>query len=382
MRIALINHTFSLSHGGLERVSVNLAAALDNQGHEVHAVGVRLEDLPSSVTCHQVHAARRPAWWRPLSFAHGARRILAGRSFDIRYGLTRCHPLDVYRMGDGVQQHWLRLRYPNVLLRFVSCLLNPVHLVNLSLERSLLAPTGCRLLITNSQLCKGHAQHYYGVAAERIAVVYNGVDTALFSPGAVAPLREACRRELDLGEADIAVLYVANNWRRKGLAVLIEAMAKLAARGSALRLVVVGRGRPASFIRLARGYGLDGRIRFVGATREIQRYYAAGDLLVLPTVYDPFANVCLEAMACGLPVITTVGNGAAELLRPGENGYIQRDPGSAGELAGLLGRCLDHETLRRMGSKARATAAPLTRERNMEQTLLQFNRLLPVRTGA
>jgi UDP-glucose:(heptosyl)LPS alpha-1,3-glucosyltransferase len=181
---------------------------------------------------------------------------------------------------------------------------------------------------------------------------------------------------LQLDDSDIVILYVSNNWRRKGLAVLISAMALLGQRGASLRLVVVGRGRPAPFLRLARRLGLNERIRFVSPTREVQRYYAAGDLLVLPTVYDPFANVCLEAMACGLPVVTTAGNGAAELIRAGENGYVQSDPGDASELAGLLAHCLDLQRLRHMGERARETAIPYSRERNMEQTLGFFQWLL------
>ena len=381
MRIALVNHTFSSSHGGLERFSVNLAAVLVDRGHEVHAVGVFLEELPAAVVLHPIRAARRPAWWRPFSFMRGVRRVLASQPFDIRYGLTRCQPLDVYRLGDGVQRHWLRLRYPSTPLRWLACLANPVHLANLYLERRLFAPGGCRLLITNSQLCKRQVQQYYSVADERVAVVYNGVDTALFAPAAVAPLRTDCRRELQLDDSDIAILYVSNNWRRKGLAVLISAMALLGQRGASLRLVVVGRGRPAPFLRLARRLGLNERIRFVSPTREVQRYYAAGDLLVLPTVYDPFANVCLEAMACGLPVVTTAGNGAAELIRAGENGYVQSDPGDASELAGLLAHCLDFQRLRHMGGQARETAIPYTRERNMEQTIGFFQWLLTGRSA-
>ncbi|MHB8708502.1 MAG: glycosyltransferase family 4 protein [Desulfuromonadales bacterium] len=381
MKIALINQTFSLSHGGLERFSVNLATALSREGHDVHALGVRLEDLPRNVVPHPVSAALRPAWWRPLSFSRGVQQVLSGQSFDVRYGLTRCLALDVYRMGDGVQRHWLRLRYPLAPLRWLACLFNPVHLVNLYQESRLFAAGGCRLLITNYRMCKEHAQRYYDVAAERVVVVYNGVDPAVFSPEAVAPLRADCRRELGLRETDLAFLYVSNNWRRKGLAVLLTALAKLGTRGSNVHLVVVGRGRPAPFLRLARRLGIDGRVHFVGTTKVVPRYYAAGDLLVLPTIYDPFANVCLEAMACGLPVVTTSGNGAAELLRPGENGYIQADPGDAEELAQLLGRCLDVDHLWRMGTAARATAAPFTRERNMEQTLAIFRRLLTEQAG-
>jgi UDP-glucose:(heptosyl)LPS alpha-1,3-glucosyltransferase len=376
MKIALVNHTFSLTHGGLERFSVNLATSLHRDGHEVHVFGQRLEDLPEGIARHPVTAARRPAWWRPLSFQRQVRQARAGDRFDVVYGLTRFFPLDIYRMGDGVQRHWLRLRYPFAPWRWLGCLLNPVHLANLWLEGRILGKGGARRIVTNSQLCREHARRYYGVAPERVEVVYNGVDHGLFSPETVAPLREGCRRELGLGESDHAVLYVSNNWKRKGLAVLMQAIALLGEKGRDLHLVVVGRGRPRPFEALARRLGLAGRFHIVGPTREVQRYYGAGDLLALPTLYDPFANVCLEAMACGLPVITTAGNGAAELIRPGENGYVQGDAEDARELAGLLASCLDRQELRRLGEEARRTALPFTRERNMQQTLDLFRRLL------
>jgi UDP-glucose:(heptosyl)LPS alpha-1,3-glucosyltransferase len=378
MRIALVNPVFSSSHGGLERFSINLATALHDEGHEVHVIGQRLEDLPNGVIRHPVQFSRWPSWWRPLSFQRAVRQVLATSSFDVVYGLCRCFPLHFYRMGDGVQRHWLRLRYPFALWRWLACLFNPVHLVNLYLESRVLGANGCRL-VTNSRLCREHARHYYGVKPDRVQVIYNGVNHDIFSPGAVAPLRADCRRELGLREADIALLYISNNWQRKGLAVLMRAVAMLGEKGAVLHLVVVGRGRPRSFHRLAWQLGLKERVHFVGPSSEVQRYYAAGDLLVLPTLYDPFANVCLEAMASGLPVVTTSSNGAAELIVPGENGYIQEDASDAGELARLLSNCLDRDRLHELGKAALTTAEPFTRERNMQQTLDLFgSRLSPV----
>ena len=100
----------------------------------------------------------------------------------------------------------------------------------------------------------------------------------------------------------------------------------------------------------------------------MESYYGAADLAVLPTMYDPFSNVCLEAMACGLPVVTTAENGASELIHPGENGFVQHYSRSWGELAGLLSACLDSD-LTDMGAAARARVAGMTRERNMHETL-------------
>lgn len=376
MKIALINHTFSLSHGGLERFSVNLATSLQRAGHEVHAFAQKFSDLPAGVTEHHLSVPRKPSFFRILGFHRSAARAVQEQSFDVVYGLARFAPLDVYRMGDGVQKHWMRLCYPLALWRWFNYLMNPAHLSNLYLERRILAGGDCRRIVTNSKLCKEHAQRYYGVPEERIEVVYNGVNHQLFNPESMAALRAESRRELDLGEEALAVLHVSNNWPRKGLGVLLQAVAQLGERGRHLHVVVVGRGRPQPFRKIAERLGMSDRLHVVGETREVQKYYAAGDLMVLPTRYDPFSNVCLEAMACGMPVITTTENGAAELIQVGKNGYIQRNPLDVNELAGCLANCLDREKIAVMGHQAWQTSLPYTRKRNMDETLAVFSRVL------
>ena len=381
MKIALVNHSFSLSHGGLERFSVNLATALNQDGHEVHAFAQRFSDLPSGVVEHPLVVPRKPSFRRILGFHRNAARALQNQTFDVVYGLARFFPLDVYRMGDGVQKHWMRIRYPFAPWRWLNYLINPAHLCNLYLERQILAGGAGRRIVTNSRLCKEHAQRYYGVAAERIQVVYNGVNHQVFNPQGMAILRPAVRAELGLGEDAIAVLHVSNNWNRKGLAVLLEAVALLGSQGAQLHVIVVGRGRPAPFRKLAARLGLAGRLHLVGETAQVQKYYAAGDLMVLPTLYDPFSNVCLEALACGMPVITTAENGAAELIREGENGYIQQNPLDARELSHCLGKCLERASLKTMGGAAWKTSLPFTREKNMQETIGVFSQVLKEKQG-
>lgn len=376
MKIALVNHSFSLSHGGLERFSVNLATALHAEGHEVHAFAQRFADLPAGVTEHRLEVPRKPSFWRIFGFHRSAARAVQAHAFDVVYGLARFAPLDVYRMGDGVQKHWMRIRYPFAPWRWLNYLINPAHLCNLYLERRILSGRDCRRIVTNSRLCGDHAQRYYGVPAERIDVVYNGVNHQIFNPESMAKLRDEVRRELGLKDDDLALLHISNNWPRKGLGVLLQAVAQLGAQGRHLHVLVVGRGRPAPFRKLAARLGLAERLHLVGETAQVQRYYAAGDLMVLPTLYDPFSNVCLEAMACGMAVVTTAENGASELIRPGENGYIQKNPRDVRELADCLGQCLTRDALASMGAAARTTALPFTREKNMRQTLAVFSRVL------
>lgn len=369
MKIALVNKTFSRSHGGAERFSVNLATALHAEGHDVHVYAHRAEDLPEGIAVHHVPMARKPAFWRIVSFSRNVRSMLAREDFDIVYGLTQIYPQDLHRMGGGIHRHWMRTRYPFAPQRWLNYLVNPAHLANIWLEGRIYRPGNYRRIVTNSRLCQGHARQYYGVPAERLAVIYNGVGHDTFNPEGVAAHRAPVRQELGIGDDDVALLFVASNWKRKGLDVILRAVAALGRKGSALRVVVVGRGKPAPFRKLADSLGLADRVHFAGASDRVERFYGAGDLLVLPTLYDPFSNVCLEGMACGLPVITSAANGAAEIIRDGENGYVQQDPRSALELAHFLELCLDTERRQRMAHAARETSRDFTPERNMRETL-------------
>jgi UDP-glucose:(heptosyl)LPS alpha-1,3-glucosyltransferase len=378
MKIALVNKVFSRSHGGLERFSVNLAGALLRAGHEVHVFGQRFADLPEGVTVHSLPISRKPSWWRVLDFHDRAARALAVGRYDITMGLTRFFPMDVYRMGDGVQRHWMCIRYPFPLWRWLNYLVNPAHMANIYMERRILKRGGARRIITNSHLCKEQACHYYGIPEEKIEVVYNGVDHTLFNPEAGAALRSVVRSELGLANDDIALLHVSNNWGRKGVDVTLRAIAALGQSGQKMHLLVVGRGKAEPFRRLALGLGLEGRVHFVGSSPQVERYYAAGDLLVLPTLYDPFSNVCLEAMACGLPVVTTAGNGASEIIEEGKNGFVQMDAKSIPELAEILENCLDPDALRKMGDEACRVSQEFTPERNMWETLAVFKKTTPI----
>lgn len=375
MKVALVNNRFSSSHGGLERFACNLARALMSNGHEVHLFAQSIENVPAGAWQHQIRVPRKPAFLRIWSFASKVRSAIQKEDFDIVYGLTRTVPLDIYRMGDGVQRHWLALRYPQTWWRWLNCFVNLTHALNLYLEKQVFHPSNCQMWVSNSRLCQDHAVRYLNVERERVRVIYNGVDHAQFNPRTARTNRDLIRQNYGIDKEDIAIVFVAHNWHRKGLAVLLRAMARLGQAGGHLHLFVVGRGKPAQFDTLIRGLALSQRVHFVGATHDVVDYYGAGDLFVLPTQYDPFSNVCLEAMACGLPVITTMENGAAEVVAQGTSGFLQENPDSHEELAKWLEQCLDREKLKEMGERAEETSRAFTLERNLEETLALFRQI-------
>ena len=189
---------------------------------------------------------------------------------------------------------------------------NAKHREILELEKALFGG-GARRAIANSHMVEREAQEYYNYPAQQIEVVPNGVPLADFQPDPEA--RRLRRKILRLRDDEIAVLFVGSGWERKGLPYALKSIDSL---GGKFRLLVAGRGRR----HLVRG-------RFVsrlGAVRDLPALYPAADIFLLPTLYDPFSNACLEALAAGLPVITTRANGFSEIIEHGVHGSILDAP--------------------------------------------------------
>jgi UDP-glucose:(heptosyl)LPS alpha-1,3-glucosyltransferase len=172
------------------------------------------------------------------------------------------------------------------------------------------------------------------------------------------------------------VLFISNNWKRKGLSTILQALALLNQEVSPYHLIVVGRGNPRPFLKMSRKLYLLDRVHFVGFTHDVQKFYSAADLFVFPSFYDSFGNVCLEAMACELPVIASASSGASEIIREGANGYVLKDANNAEELSHLLEICSDRVKLRNMGQAARETSEQYTWQENVLKNLDVCRRII------
>ncbi|MDH4100144.1 MAG: glycosyltransferase [Nitrospirota bacterium] len=375
MKIALVIKEFDPHKGGAERYACLLAKGLADRKHRVHVFANQWEAIDPRLTFHHVPMVRWNSLLKVISFPMNAHFLLMEEEFDIVHGLAPLWEQDVYRIGEGLHVDALRLRYPSLAARFMRYL-NPKHLAILWLERMMFRPGHCRKVITNSRMCGNRVQELYGVPECDVEVAYNGVDTAVCNPRARDRYREEARRELAFSGTDVVLLFVSMDFVRKGLPFLLEAHGRLKAEGVALKTLVVGKGRVDEFKALAERLGIGGEVTFVAPTKEPQRYYAAGDCLVLPTLYDPFSNVCLEAMACGLPVITTRQNGASELIDEGENGCVIDEGRDVESLCAAITRCLPADNLRQMGARAAEKARRYTVERNVEQVEALYEELL------
>jgi len=353
-RIALVRQKYRVD-GGAERFVSRLASVLGGGDCRVTVIARRwhgdgdAEILP----CNPPSLGRTLREW---TFARGVRRLVRKHRFDVVQSNERIPGCDVYRAGDGVHREWLRQRrrVQSALARLAT-VLSPFHAYVKRAERRLFESPQLRAVICNSQMVRHEILDHFAVDPEKLRVVYNGVDTEKFHP-ALKQQRRTVRKELGVPEDETVFLFVGSGFERKGLDAALEAVARLP-RG---RLVVVGKDKHAGrYRRLAERLNILGRVHFLGVKPGVGPYYGAADVLVLPTLYDPFPNVVLEAMAAGLPVVTSTKCGGAELIREGQNGYVC-DALDRERLAAAMQRLLDPGRARRLGDEARRSVEPYT----------------------
>jgi UDP-glucose:(heptosyl)LPS alpha-1,3-glucosyltransferase len=258
-----------------------------------------------------------------IGFADEMEQIRPQLNCDVLFSLERVWSCDVYRAGDGVHRAWLgrRGKFEIPLKQFVRGA-SRKHRDLLELESSLFAQQKAARVIAASQMVVDEITELYRYPAEKIDLVRNGVplNQFKFDPA----LRGQSRANLQLKQDQVVLLFVGSGWERKGLIFAIEAMALC--KNENMRLLVAGRGdaRPYRTTRLR--FWREDPVRFLGEVADLAPLFAAADIFVLPTMYDPFSNACLEALASGLPVITTRSNGFSEIIDDGVHGSIVDTP--------------------------------------------------------
>jgi UDP-glucose:(heptosyl)LPS alpha-1,3-glucosyltransferase len=294
-----------------------------------------------------------------LIFAKAVEQHVAQAYYDVVLGLGKTWTHDVIRLGGGCYQTYIDLTHPASLwpsIRRIGTGWLKARLA-LSIEARALAPGAYTRVITNSKMVKQDIIDRYGISADKITVIHNGVDLDRFHPrhrmGAGARLRHRCGFHAE----HVVVVFLASGYYRKGLDRLLEVFPALLRERPEARLLVVGYDTglnhwKARAIRL----GLKAYVCFLGGRRDPEVCYGAGDLYVLPTRYDPFANSTLEALASGMPVITTDTNGGCEALEHGVHGAVLQGKEDNDALLRELRRWTDREQLRRGAQAARTQA--------------------------
>lgn len=379
MKVAVIRYKY-VNYGGAEGFVDRYTRQLAQAGHEVHIFAHEWETgNHPNLHVHPVAALTFNSFLRSLSFAWFVSRRVRKENFDIVQSHERIFFQDVYRAGDGCHKEWLEQRkifFSPVRRLLLS--LNPFHRFMLCMERGLFEKGGRRKIVAISEMVKRDIEKHYRTSGDKIDVVYNGVDLKRFHPDNKNLHRLTIRKKLRIPENEVLILFVGSGFERKGLKFLIQSLEFLST--DDWRLLLMGKGNWERYLRFA-SHERRKKIHCRDPVDDLERYYAAADVFVLPSIYEPFGNANLEALASGLPIVTSSRGGAAEIIERRENGMVVDDPSDPREIADHINYLMDASVRKQMGSAARRLAEKFTHEKNLEEMLKVYREVLNDRLG-
>jgi UDP-glucose:(heptosyl)LPS alpha-1,3-glucosyltransferase len=387
VRIAFCHENVLPARGGAETYVADFLRRLAAEGHDVHLYACRWAPaaLPSAVTIHPLPPPLGPRFLRPWRFNAAVRDALDREHSDVSIGFDKTFGPDIYYPLGGLQPASAagnRRKYRSRAIRtlaFAAKALDPAQHSFSRLESCELLGPNPPLLVVNSDMVRADAQIHYGISPARVRVIHNAIDPARFAEDDRPRIRAEERRKWGVGPSDVTAAFVAMNYGLKGLAPLLHAVALLPA---AFKLAVAGSPKTAPWRRLATRLGVADRVVFLGPVADVRRVYFAADLHVHPTFYDPCSGVVVEALACGLPVVTTRFNGAAELMHPSGAGVVLDDPHDHAALAAALAKFLDPVRRDAAGRAARRAATAWTIEHHYRRWLEVFAEVAERRRAA
>ena len=374
MKIAVIRQKF-VNYGGAEQFVSGYTNQLANMGHEIHIFANQW--APSNhpnIKIHSVRTIRRNSFLRVLSFAWFTRQSIRFESFDIVQSHERIWHQGIYRAGDGCHREWLERRacYLPFIKRFFFRF-NLFHQLILRLEKRIFEKGECKKIIAISEMVKRDILKHYQLPEDRVKVVYNGVQLDRFNPSNRKFFRDEIRQQLRISDEEVMILFVGSGFERKGLEYLIKSVQYMKQKN--WRLVLVGKGKWKRYLGFASKEN-QGKITHLEPIDEIEKMYAAADFFVLPSIYEPFGNANLEALASGLPIITSRNCGAAEIITPKKEGIVLEDPSDYKAIADAIDFLMDSKIRESMGESARLLAEKFTQERNASEMLEVYQKLI------
>jgi UDP-glucose:(heptosyl)LPS alpha-1,3-glucosyltransferase len=340
VRIAITYIEASLT-GGVERVVVESANQFAAEGHDVGVFASRWQEgvLSAAVRRHHVPARPRPGTLTALQFHRRCGQALERADYEVHAAYTAFSPPGgVFWVPSVHRVAYDTARDRQGRLRGTLTAINPIPRTWLAYERRAFSPGGYAPLIAAAADVKTDIVERYGVPEQDVTVLPLGFDPARFDATVRAARRAQARAELGYADDERVILFVANELERKGFDTLLEAVARRA--DPALRLLVAGGVDLTSREGVIAGLGLQGAVRAVGRVTDVAYYQAAADAFALPTRYEPWGLVIVEALAAGLPVVTSRLAGAAIAVAPGRTGALVDDPVDPEAVADALGIAL------------------------------------------
>jgi len=366
MRIALISRRFDASGGGTERDLLITARILAAAGHQITVYADDVRGRSDALRVRHLSALPLGRTFRLLNFALRVVPIARREGAELVVSFARVANVDIVRSGGSAHSSYVRAaRRWQSPAAAAAMRVSSYHLAQIALERASFKSRFLRCAIAVSELVRQDLIETFALPPSRVLTLYNGVDLQRFAPNRDPGLTRNIRRELGIPEHCFAVAFIGHGFARKGLAFLLDAWPLVEPR---ICLVVAGGDRAvAAYQHRASKLGIGGRTTFVGAHADVEHLFAAVDALALPSLFEPFGNVVMEAMAAGLPVVCSKQTGASELIPPQMRELIIDDPTNIHEVArrvNLLARMQGNSSI-----AARATAEQYTWRRYGTQLL-------------
>lgn len=370
MKVALVILHADPAKGGAEGYTVNLAGSLKARGYDVALLATSFAESARVVQNVPLDNTGLTRLGRYRSFIDSLDRHLRENRYDIVHAITPVRRCDFYHPQAGLAAEALasgHLKYRGFRrpLDKLATRLNRKRQFVAGVERDmLLSPDSRTTVLCVSDLVKETARRHYALPEGRLVTLFNAINSKFFDPIINPGVRNEVRAKHGLGDQVVA-LIVAQDFRRKGVRPAIEALARVP--DERLSLLVVGKPNPAEYRALAKSLNVEHRVIFAGPTTYTYAFYQAADFFVLPTYHDPCSLVVLEALAMGLPTITTRQNGAFEIMAEGEHGYVLSSSDDIESLAQAMRDMLDLERRQAMRRACLALRPRLSWEAHLDQ---------------
>jgi len=372
-RLAIIRQKYNPA-GGAERIVSAILGQLKTRPElEPVLINRNWEQLDGVAVC-RVNPFYLGSIWRDWGFARAAQRAWKQLGADLVQSHERIPGCHVFRAGDGVHAAWLDARAVGKGWRHkLSVWCNPYHHFMLRMERAMFSHPDLRAVICISEMVKQDVLQRFPVKPEQCVVIHNGVDCERFNPVAARERRAVLRTQYGIAADAPVLVYVGSGFERKGVAQAIRAIVQQ----PDVHLVVVGGDKKLTqYQQLAKTLGVDGRVHFTGPQKDVLSHYGMADGFILPTLYEPFGSVVAEAMACGLPVLTSTRCGGGECVTPAKTGWLAEPQDTATWQQNVATWLAARSHWPQMAEQARARVLVQTEQHMVEQMMSLYGRLL------
>jgi UDP-glucose:(heptosyl)LPS alpha-1,3-glucosyltransferase len=348
LKICLIIFRANPARGGAERYTVDLAASLAHRGHTLTLLSTEFGPPITGVTFTHLPAQAATRLSRYNRFLDSLETHLSTHHYDITHAMLPVPECDIYHphaglAADAIQTSHLKQEgaAKRLLAKFANQL-NRKRARFAEIEKDLLARSSPPIVLCLSDYIKSTVLKHYPTLGPQLVTLFNAVDIHKFNPATIV---SNIREKYSIAPTEVLGLMIAQDFPRKGLPQTLYALSKLSPDEQAkLRLIVVGKQDSTPYAALARELKIDHRVIFAGSTTSPADFFRAADFFILPTRHDPCSLVVLEALAMGVPVISTIFNGACEIMQNATHGYILKDPADIPSLSHAIQNMLHNET--------------------------------------